>query len=85
MPTLTIRNIDVELKQKLRMRAARHGRLVEAELREIVKQAVAAERTAAEPEVDLGEAIHRLFLPLGGVEDLEPFPRAPVCFPPDVD
>jgi len=84
MPTLTIRKIDAELKQKLRMRAARHGRSVEAELREIVKQAVAAEHTAAEPELNLAEAIRRRFLPFGGVEDLEPLPREPVRFPPDV-
>jgi hypothetical protein len=51
----------------------------------IVKQAVAAERIAAEPELDLAEAIRRRFLPFGGVENLEPLPREPVRFPPDVD
>ena len=67
------------------MRAARHGRSVEAELREIVKQAVAAEHTAAEPELNLAEAIRRLVLPLGGIDDLEPFPPALVRDPPDFD
>ncbi len=177
MPTLTICNIDAELKQKLRMRAARHGRSVEAELREIVKQAVAAEHTAGErlppvqaladiheadaatvppdqahaaadyaaaelaraeaelpeevkrefdaadraeaepaggrpaatgsagggpaaraepaagagqtrpgePQLNLAEAIRRLVLPLGGIDDLEPFPPVLVRDPPDFD
>jgi antitoxin FitA len=83
MPTLTIRKIDAELKQKLQMRAARHRRSVEAELREIVKQAVAAEHTAAEPQPNLAEAIRRLVLPLGGIDDLEPHPPVPIREPPD--
>jgi antitoxin FitA len=32
MPTLTIRNVDPELREQLRVRAARHGRSMEAEL-----------------------------------------------------
>jgi plasmid stability protein len=146
------------------MRAAWHGRSVEAELREIVKQAVAAERTAgerlppvqaladihkadaatvpldqahaafdyaaaelaraeaelpeevmgefdaadraeAEPagggpaatgsagggpaargeQPNLAEAIRRLVLPLGGIDNLEPFPPVLVRDPPDFD
>jgi hypothetical protein len=60
-------------------------RSVEAELREIVKQAVAAEHTAAEPQPNLAEAIRRLVLPLGGIDDLEPHPAVPVREPPDFD
>ena len=40
MATLTIRNVDPELREALRVRAARHGRSMEAELREILKVAL---------------------------------------------
>jgi hypothetical protein len=46
MTTLTIRNVDPELKEELRVRAARHGRSMEAELRHILKKRWAA-RSAA--------------------------------------
>lgn len=38
--TLTIRNLAEPVKQKLRMRAARHGRSMEAEAREILAHVV---------------------------------------------
>ncbi len=38
--TLTIRNLDETVKQKLRLRAARHQRSMEAEARAILSQAV---------------------------------------------
>jgi plasmid stability protein len=38
--TLTIRNLEEPVKQKLRMQAASHGRSMEAEAREILTKAV---------------------------------------------
>ena len=38
--TLTIRNLDANVKQKLRLQAALHGRAMEAEAREILTKAV---------------------------------------------
>ena len=38
--TLTIRNLSEPSKQKLRIQAARHGRSMEAEAREILSRAV---------------------------------------------
>ena len=64
MTTLTIRNVDPALKEELRVRAARHGRSMEAELRQILKEALGGEKPRAEP--NLAEAIRRRFLPLGG-------------------
>ncbi len=53
MPTLTIRNLTEDVHRALRLRAASHGRSVEAEVREILAAAVvsspagvAEERTA---------------------------------------
>jgi plasmid stability protein len=79
MPTLTIRNVDPELREQLRVRAARHGRSMEAELREILKEALGAEKRRPEP--NLAEAIRRRFLPLGGADEIEPHPPVPVGEP----
>ncbi|MDG2520314.1 hypothetical protein P7B02_02080 [Caulobacter segnis] len=40
MATLTVRNIDNEVKERLRVQAARHGRSMEEEVRAILKRAV---------------------------------------------
>jgi plasmid stability protein len=50
MPDIILRNLDASLKQALRERAARHGRSMAAELREIVRAAVAG--PDADPNVD---------------------------------
>lgn len=43
MATLTIRNLPDETKRALKQRAARHDRSMEAEVREILHEAVASE------------------------------------------
>jgi plasmid stability protein len=78
MATLTIRNIDAAVKERLRVRAARHGRSMEAELRSIVIDAVNSDETS---QPNLAEAIRRRLAPFGGVE-LEPHPPVPVSDPP---
>jgi plasmid stability protein len=83
MATLTIRNVDSGVKDRLRIRAARNRRSLEAELRIIIAEAAGSE---AREEVNLAEAIRRLFAPLGGVDDLQPHPYVtagdPVIFEP---
>jgi plasmid stability protein len=83
MTTLTIRNVDPALKEELRVRAARHGRSMEAELRHILKEALGGEKRRAEP--NLAETIRRRFLPLGAADELEPHPPVPVRDPPQFD
>jgi antitoxin FitA len=73
MATLTIRNIDPEVQKRVRVRAAENGRSMEAELRQIIKDAVSG-NTAKIEEVNLAEAIGRRFARYGGVE-LEIPPR----------
>jgi plasmid stability protein len=83
LATLTIRNVDAGVKERLRMRAARHGRSMEAEAQSILSEAVAGDRDRSEP--NLAEAIHRRFAPLGEVDlDLPPaeFVDAPPSFDP---
>ena len=70
MTTLTIRNVGPRLRDKLRLRAARHGQSMEAELRDILRITLAMDQA---PEVNLAEAIRRRFAPFGGV-DLPEFP-----------
>jgi plasmid stability protein len=67
MATLTIRNLSDELRGRLRVRAARHGRSMEAEVRAILDEVL-----AKPPASDrLGNRIHQRFAAIGGVE-LEP-------------
>ncbi|HEX3884075.1 MAG TPA: Arc family DNA-binding protein [Stellaceae bacterium] len=73
MSTLTIRNVEPVLKERLRVRAAQHGRSMEAELRVILKDVLRPERQ--KDGIGLAEAIHQLFAPLGGADDLVIPPR----------
>jgi plasmid stability protein len=80
MGSLTIRNIDDAVKRRLRVRAAEHGRSMEEEVREILRQVVGG----GAPARDLGQEIHRRFAALGGVE-LDVPPRAPMRDPPSFE
>ena len=83
MATLTIRNIDPEVKKRVRVRAAENGRSMEAELRQIINDAVGnAPDATQETGRDLAEAIRRRFAPYGGVE-LDIPPREVGREPPD--
>lgn len=69
MAALSIRGLDDEVRERLRVRAARHGRSMEAEARAILTDAV-REPHAAE---GLFTALLDRFGALGGVElDLPP-------------
>ncbi|MGH6898273.1 MAG: FitA-like ribbon-helix-helix domain-containing protein [Geminicoccaceae bacterium] len=81
MASITIRNLDDKLKEHLRMRAAKHGRSMEDEARDILRVALAADRAAPQ---DLGLAIRRRLAPFGGVE-LPTARREWVRDPPNLD
>ena len=84
MASITIRDIDDDLKQRLRQRAAVHGRSLEAEARGILEDALGAKPPApvsGNLSANLADAIRAIVEPLGGIE-LEPFPRQPVREPP---
>lgn len=67
MATITIRQLDENVKSRLRVRAARHGCSMEEEAREILRSAL----TASSPvKKNLAEAIQRRFAAFGGL-DLE--------------
>lgn len=69
MATLTIRNLDDELKSLLRQRAARHGCSMEQEARNILSRAVQPQLAGT----DFALKIHKRFASLK-VEEL-PIPR----------
>ena len=81
LASITIRNLDDDVKTGLRIRAAGNGRSMEEEVRLILREAVGED---AVPAKGLGTAIHELFKPLGGVE-LELPPRGPMREPPRFD
>ena len=81
MATMTIRNIDDQLKARLRVQAAQHGRSMEDEARDILRAALSAEPSSG---VSLIEAIRTRVMPFGGIE-LELPTREAVRHPPQLD
>lgn len=67
MATMTIRNLDDDLKTLLRLRAARHGQSMEEEARSILRSALAG-RVEDDSGAALYAAIRARVEPLGGVE-----------------
>jgi plasmid stability protein len=80
MASITIRNLDPEIKSKLRIRAAEHGRSMEMEAREILSEVLESQPFAKEGH--LYDRIRQIVDSVGGF-DLEIPPRHPVQDPPD--
>ena len=79
MAAITIRQIEENIKSRLRIRAAHHGRSMEEEAREILRAALGS---AAAVKGNLAERIGQRFAPFGGVELKLPR-RHPIRKPPD--
>ena len=79
MASITIRRLDETLKARLRVKAAHHGRSMEEEAREILRNGLRAE--APRKEVDLATRIRRHVVPIGGIDLVLPR-REPVRKPP---
>lgn len=77
MASITIRNLEDDVKQRLRVRAAQHGHSMEEEAREILRR----ELGAGAPARNLAAAIRARIAPLGGV-DLAIPTRDPMREPP---
>jgi plasmid stability protein len=69
MATLTIRRRDEKTKARLRVRAAHHGRSMQAEAREILRSALRASPAVTE---NLSGAIRKRFAAFGGLELILP-------------
>lgn len=83
MAQLLVRNLDEDVKRRLQERAARRGRSMEEEVRDILRTAAAAsdDHPWAEP---LGARIARRFAGLGLCEDL-PELKGQAARPADLD
>lgn len=79
MAGMTIRNLDEPLKRRLRLQAARHGRSMEEEARDILRSALAVEPPQGDTLVD---AIRARVAPFAGAA-LELPPREPIRSPFD--
>ncbi len=84
MASLTVRNIDDDIKKRLRIRAAERGRSMEDEVRRILKDAV-----DRDPPKNLADLALEIFGPKQGLE-LEAHPHveprdAPAFNLPDFD
>ena len=83
MATLTIRNLDDAVRDRLRQRAAAHGHSMEEEVRQILRQVVKPAESEATSE-GLGSRIHNHFAQLGGIE-LELPPRSDTPSAPELN
>ncbi len=79
MAALSIRDLDDEVRERLRIRAARHGRSMEAEIRSILTDAVSRPVVSEQLFTVLADR----FAALGGVE-LDVPPRAQAARAPDL-
>ena len=80
MAQLVVRKIEDDVKERLRQRAARHGRSMEEEIRVILSDAVADEEATGE---GLGTRIARQFAWLDEpfeVPEFKGFPARPATF-----
>jgi antitoxin FitA len=73
MTSLTIRNLDETTKQRLRIRAARHGVSMEEEVRRILKEALHPEETPS----GLGQRLRDRFAAVTAEEFVVPKRHAP--------
>ena len=67
MAMLTIRNLDDDVKKRLRRRAAKHGCSMEEEARQILRQALSGKT----PEKGLASRIHKKVMETTGGLELE--------------
>jgi antitoxin FitA len=82
MSSITIRNLDPKIKERLRVRAAEHGHSMETEARRILQTALMG--PALPPARNLYDRVHARFARLGGV-DLKLPDREATREPPGFD
>ncbi|MGD0932136.1 MAG: plasmid stabilization protein [Candidatus Korobacteraceae bacterium] len=81
MAQLVVRNLEDSVKKRLQRRAAKHGRSMEEEVRDILRNAAKDESESSE---GLGTAIAKRFKGIGLTEDI-PELRGFTIEPPSFD
>jgi len=87
MATITVRNLDEDVKRALRIRAAENGRSMEEEVREILRRAIegpAGHVATSDKPRSLVAEMRALVADIGGVE-IELPPREGGREPPSFD
>jgi plasmid stability protein len=74
METLTVRNLDPEVKRGIKKLGIAHGRSMEAEARAILAEAARRAEYPATDSGGIGSSIRERFAALGGIE-LDILPR----------
>lgn len=86
MASITIRNLDNDMKARLRLRAAQHGQSMEAEVRSILREVLCHD---AAHDQALPARIHHRFAAVyqqhGEQDDLPIPPRQATRVPPQFD
>jgi len=83
--TITVRNLDDDIKQALRERAAKRGVSMEQEVRAILREATTEEPARKRPDESFMESINRLKAKYGAF-DLDIPPRSLASRePPSID
>ena len=77
MASITIRNLDDDIKARLRIAAATHGCSMEEEVRRILRRTLTTEDSTSQ----LGTRIHERFIEHGGLDLPEPDRSAPRSAP----
>ena len=67
MPQLIVRNLETDVKTRLKQRARRHGHSMEEEVRDILRNAVRSEHTV---RARLGSRLRARFADLGLKEEI---------------
>jgi plasmid stability protein len=81
MTSIIIPDVDNDLEQRLKIRAAGHGRSIEAEARAILRLALGGAEGEAAASGSLGDSIRAIVEPVGGI-DLDIPPRKQIRQPP---
>ena len=76
MASITIRNLEVDLKRRLRIRAAEHGRSMEEEAREILRHVL------TEPVTPRSSILVRQISRAASVRSMAAWPSRPVWVKP---
>lgn len=83
MSSITIRNLEPSLEERLRVRAAEHGQSIEAEVLRILR--LALNDSDLPSDVDFYDRVHSRFATLESGADIELPPREPAREPPRFD
>jgi plasmid stability protein len=84
MTSIVISDVDDDLQHRLKVRAAEHGRSIEAEARDILRLALGGNKGQPAAMTNLGDSIRAIVEPIGGIE-LDIPPRKPIREPPKFD